>query len=178
MARLVWQQRTDNPDPDVICSTPLVHDNHVFTTAWKMNNEPLKLSADGAGKLKAGGGVLERGSEKHPGRGLVGGHVYAPMRSELGIPDFKTGKVKWKSNSPAGRGPWSRLTAAVRCGRDEAEGRPGAVGAEPGEVHRAEQGRPAEPSALQAAAGCGRSRSSPTETHLRDQEFLYCYEVK
>jgi outer membrane protein assembly factor BamB len=101
--------------------TPVVRGDYVFgANGYGAGALLLKLSADGAGGVKAEEiKFLEAGQfeNHHGGVVLVGDYLYGGSGHMKGLPaciDFKTGEVKWKESQQPGKGSAS-VAAADGC---------------------------------------------------------------
>jgi outer membrane protein assembly factor BamB len=101
--------------------TPVVRGDYVFgANGYGAGAVLLKLSADGAGGVKAEEvKVLEAGQfeNHHGGVVLLGDYLYGGSGHMKGLPaciDFKTGAVKWKEDKQPGGGS-AAVVAAEGC---------------------------------------------------------------
>jgi len=185
--QVLWTAKPKRPFDDMVVDTPLYHDGLIFTTAPGNSSEVHKVTGEG-GKFTA---ELVWSNTKlqnfHGGVVLVDGYLYGAQdgRSWKCL-DFKTGAEKWAAPRN-GVGAGSLIAADGKlyllAGKPEEEGKPGEVGliaASPDGYK--ELGRFKLPMASANRKPSGGIWAHPVlangKLYLRDQEFVFCYQVK
>jgi outer membrane protein assembly factor BamB len=166
-----------------VIPTPIVHKNYVYAAVgYGAGDVLLELSPDGDGTKaeqlypQAAMNVMDN---KHEGIVLVGDYVYGwSDRGGWTCQELKTGKTMWQSKK-LGRGSITAADGRLYC---YSEDRGTAVLIEASPEGWKEQGRFTIPK-----QSSKRSRSGGVWTHpvvangklyLRDQQLLFCYDVK
>lgn len=161
------------------CPTPIVFDDHVFTTAgYGKGGALLKLVKEGAG-VKAEEVYYQGGlKNKHGGVVRVGDHIYGDL-DESGKPwcaEVKTGKIAWSR----GEGGREKNSAAICSAEGRlyiryADGTMVLAEASPKEYREiskfqipAKTGLPSWPHPVIAGG----------RLYLREQDSLLCYDIK
>jgi outer membrane protein assembly factor BamB len=182
--RLLWRYQRSEPYGDIVASTPVVKDGYVYITACPAGGHDLvKVAADG-GTFKA---EQVYGNKKiettHGGVVLVGDNIYGcsgEKRTKWFCQDFKTGKVRWQVEDPViGKGSINYADGMLYLLGDSSA-KVGLVEASPTAWKLISHFKlPAE---SQMRLSSGRVWTHPVIAHgklyLRDQELLFCYEVK
>jgi outer membrane protein assembly factor BamB len=169
--RLLWQYGGAN-NGTANCTTPLVHDGHVFaSSAYGTGGGLAKVTADGE-RQKAEQVYFEKKMANHHG-GIVkvGDFMYGFGDGGLICMNFLTGEIKWRARS-VGKGS---LTAADGMLYLLGEGHEVALAEATPDEYR-ERGRfkiptRGRPSWAHPVVAGGR-------LYLRDQAFLTAYELK
>jgi outer membrane protein assembly factor BamB len=186
--KLLWNYKRTPDYKDVLIPTPIFHDNCVFTTdgwGFRAGCDLVQLTAAG-GTIKA--------TKKYQNQdlaNLVGGvvlvaeHVYGASESKK-TPgwvclDFKTGKVAWSDADALDIGSVSVADGNLYCyGQDSGT----VVLVEPNLTKWMEKGRFTIPgqSKLRANSPGARTWTPPViangRLYVRDQELLFCYNIK
>jgi outer membrane protein assembly factor BamB len=99
---LLWSYKREEPYPDVVCPTPICSDNLVYASAWGGGAVLLKLTAEG-NKFKAEEVYSKKEiGNRHSGVLLVDGNVFGYHEERSWVCQaFATGKVKWISKRNA-----------------------------------------------------------------------------
>jgi outer membrane protein assembly factor BamB len=178
----LWEHRRDSDYADVVCPTPIVHDNFVYVgVGYGGGSTLLKIEKDGD-KFKATQVYAQKEiASRQGGLVLVDGNVYGSHEDRCWTcQDFATGKVKWESNR--------RAVGIGSC--MYADGRLYVVAETKGEVAMFE----ASPAAYKQLAKFELPKQSTLRkprgkiwTHpvisdgklyVRDQELIFCYQIK
>jgi outer membrane protein assembly factor BamB len=180
---VLWSYKRATPFPDVVCPTPLVKDDKVYVTAWGANAELLQIVPEGkAFQAKVVWSEKEI-SNIQGGVVLVGGYVYGYHAERAWqCQDFASGEVKWAPNRRAL--PAGSLLAAdgmLYCLSEKGgKGLVALVAATPAKY--TEKGRFSLPEAAADRKSRGGVWTHPVlsdgRLYLRDQELLFCYQVK
>jgi outer membrane protein assembly factor BamB len=179
---LLWEHRRETPYADVVCPTPIVHGDQVFVSVgYNGGSALLKITKAGAGLAANPVYAMKEIGSRQGGVVLANGYVYGAHEARGWMcEEFATGKKKWESTRRAiGIGPLAY-----------ADGRLYAVSEDKGEVAMIE----ASPAAFKQLAKfrlpkestkrkqSGRIWSHPViadgKLYLRDQELIFCYEIK
>jgi outer membrane protein assembly factor BamB len=189
---LLWEYKRESPYKDIVAATPLVKGDFVFISAAGSEGgcDLIEVKKDGnafkATKVYAKPDL----ANFHGGMVLVGDHVYGATgdfgRSKWVCMEFKSGDVAWAvENRKLGKGSLTAADGYLYCLAEKEAGTDGAL-----VVHT-----PASPKdKLTVAESFGLPEASKVRpqrgglwTHpvvangklyLRDQELLFCYEVK
>jgi outer membrane protein assembly factor BamB len=166
------------PGKTAVIPTPVVHDNHVLVTAgYGVGSKMVKINQ---GNQPAD--VYENKIMKnhHGGVILVGDHVYG-YSDGIGwlCMDFKTGNQVWAERQKLGKGAIGCADGMLYC-LDEGKGTVVLTEASPAGWN--EKGRfTLEPQSATRSPQ-GRIWTHPViangRLYLRDQEFIYCFDVK
>ena len=174
----LWEDRRDTPYPDVVCPTPIVKDNLVYTSAWKAGARLVKLSPEG-GKVKADM-VYDKKEIGNAHGGLVrvgevvyGGQDLGPLECQ----DWRTGEIRWKSDAP-GSGSLTYADGRLYC--QTAAGDVALIAASPDAYKELGRFTPPRHSAHRRPSGKVWTHPvvSDGRLYLRDQELIFCYKVK
>jgi outer membrane protein assembly factor BamB len=173
---LLW--RVDFPGKTAVIPTPIVKDNFVFVTAGY--GVGCKLI-----EIKAGNQATEVYANKtmknhHGGVVLVGDHLYGHSDGVGWVcMEFKTGNQVWAERSKLGKGAVSCADGMLYC-LDEGSGTVALVEASP--KGWSEQSRFKLDPQSTIRSPQGRIWTHPVianaKLYLRDQEHIYCYDVK
>ena len=173
---LLW--RVDFPGKTAVIPTPIVKDNFVFVTAGygvgcklieiKPGNQATEVYANKLMKNHHGGVVL------------VGDHLYGHSDGVGWIcMEFKTGNQVWAERSKLGKGAVSCADGMLYC-LDEGSGTVALVEASP--KGWSEQSRFKLDPQTTIRSPQGRIWTHPVianaKLYLRDQDHIYCYDVK
>jgi outer membrane protein assembly factor BamB len=174
--KVLW--KVPFPGRTAVIPTPIVHDNHVFVTAGY--GVGCKLV-----KIKPGNEVEEVYSNKlmknhHGGVVLVGQHLYGHSDGVGWLcMDFKTGEQVWAEKEKLGKGATASADGMLYCVE---EGKGIVVLAEASPKGWSEHGRFTLDPQSTIRSSRGRIWTHPViangKMYLRDQELIYCYDVK
>ena len=179
---VLWQHRRDSDYPDVVCPTPIVHGDFVYASVGNGGGcDLLKIEKNGD-KFKATPVYNQKQiASRQGGVILVDGNVYGAHEDRAWVcQDLATGKTKWESNR-----------RAVGIGSEVyADGRLYVVGEAKGEVAMFE----ASPAGFKQIAKFelpqqstlrkprGKIWTHPVisdgKLYVRDQELIFCYQIK
>jgi outer membrane protein assembly factor BamB len=184
--RLLWYY----PHPGyttAVIPTPIVHDNYVYAAAgYGAGDVLLELKPNGNG-TKAQQLYDDQArrvmDNKHEGMVLVGDYVYGWSDRNRGVwvcQELKTGKVMWQANK-LGRGSITAADGRLYC-YSEDRGTVVLVSASPDPAGWKEEGRFTIPRHSSQRSPSGGVWTHPViangRLYLRDQELLFCYDVK
>jgi len=180
---LLWEYRKANPYPDIVCPTPIVQGDLVYMPVGHGGSCDQIQVVTNAGKFM----VKEIYSNKElcnrqGGVVLLDGNVYGATEARGWVcQDFKTGEGKWLSKRNAVG--FGSLIAADGMLYLLSENLPGTVGlVQPNPDAYKEISRFVLPLQSALRKPNGRIWTPPVisdgKLYLRDQEYLFCYEVK
>jgi outer membrane protein assembly factor BamB len=155
------------------CSTPIFWDNHVFAaSAYGTGGGLVKLTASD-GKVSAEEVYFAKQMQNHHGgMVLVDGHLYGEGGGRLTCLEFKTGKEKWREGK-TGKGSVAFADGKLYYRN---EGGP-IILAEANPEKYVELGRFNQPKRSKANAW-PHPVVANGKLYIRDQDYLYCYDVK
>jgi outer membrane protein assembly factor BamB len=170
--KLLW--RADRPGQTAVIPTPIFKDGLVFTTSgYKVGCSLFEVKADGKRFTATQVYANKDLDNHHGGVVLVGDHVYGTADRMLVCMELKTGKLVWKDRS-VGKGATAFADGMLYV-RAEGSGQVALVEATP-EGYR-EKGMLEQPERTKQNAW-----PHPVITggrlYLRDQDNLFCYDVK
>jgi outer membrane protein assembly factor BamB len=182
--KLLWRNKRAEAYPDVVCPTPICTGDLVYVSVgYGAGCELLKLVAAG-GKLKAEVLYAEREiGNKQGGVVLVGKHVYGFDEDRVWMcQELATGKIAWETER--GRKFLQAGSVLAADGKlyvlEERTGVVGLLVASPKGYK--ELGRFKLPSQSKLRKEGGRIWTHPSladgKLYLRDQELVFCYQVK
>ena len=178
--KLLWRYRREPAYDDVVIATPVVHDAHVFTTVgFGQGCDLIKLKSEGAEfqveKVYSNKNVQNRDG----GVVRVGDYLYG--HSEKGgwfCQEFKTGKTAWSERERLGRGSLTFADGRLYCCGEQGE----VVLLEATSKEWTETGRFKLPKSSKQKRPSGGVWTHPVvangRLYLRDQEYLFCFDVK
>jgi outer membrane protein assembly factor BamB len=179
--KLLWKYQRHFDD--VAIPTPIFRDGHVYVTTGPPGNgncDLIKLTRDGdhfkADKVYANK-VMRNGQG---GVVLVGDYLYGFSQRYWTCQDFKTGEAKWEDKSKKlGAGSLTCAEGMLYCYGEE-DGTVVLVEASPEKW--TEKGRFQIPQQTTHRAPNGKIWTHPVVAHgklyLRDQDLLFCYDIK
>jgi outer membrane protein assembly factor BamB len=178
--KLLWRQ----PKPEfrtAVIPTPIIHDDLVYTTdGYGIGCDQFKLTTSGdstKAERTYDKSVQKNVENKHGGVVLVGDNIYGWTDSGGGrwvCQDFKTGKIVWESKD-LGRGSITDADGHLYC-YSESDGTAVLVEASP--AGWKETGRFKIPKTVKPGSIWSHPVVANGRLYLRDQEMLYCYNVK
>jgi outer membrane protein assembly factor BamB len=186
--KLLWQE-TVGVNGTANIPTPLVRGDYVFATCGYLPRGScglVKLTAAGAGVRSEVVYKNTNLANHHGGVVLVGDHVFGYAEPDRGRDvrggwtclEFLTGKVVWSSDK-LGKGSLTAADGKLYC-YAESNGAVALVDASP--AGWAEHGRFTVPKKSARRAGGAAIRTHPVvangKLYLRDQELLFCYDVR
>jgi outer membrane protein assembly factor BamB len=175
----VWAYKRDNPFPDMICTTPIVQGDKVLITGTKAGTEVLEITKMGAGFVAGKVYSSKQMGNFNGGVIYLNGFVYGANEArDWKCLDFTNGKANW-STTDVGYGPICYVDGVFIFQSQENN-----------DVAIVE----ADPKAFKQLGGwklpqVSKLRKSNTKfwtppivaagkLFLRDQELLFCYELK
>lgn len=181
--KFLWRYDRPANRMGINCTTPLYHDGHVFAaSAYGAGGGLVKLSQDEEGGIKAEEAWFSRNMENHHGGVvLVDGTLYGSNGGNAGgylaCLDFKTGDVLWDERQPDKRRV-RKGSVAVADGRiyyrtEEGE----LILIEPSRSEFLERGRFMQPDRTRQPAWAHPVIANG-KLYVRDQDVLFCYNVK
>ena len=180
--QLLWRYDRAKAFDDVVISTPVVKDNVVaVSVGFNEGIDAVTVTPEPGGTFKAA--KLYDSKEiqnRDGGLVLVGDHLYG--HSEQGgwfCAEFKTGKVLWAEGKALARGVVSAADGRLYCAAEKG----GAVVLlDPSPEGWKEAGRFTLPAASKQRKPSGMLWTHPVvangRLYLRDQELMFCYDVK
>jgi hypothetical protein len=159
----------------------VIHDNHVYATVgFNQGCDLVKVSGDG-GRLTAQMVYSTKDVQNRDGGVvLVGAHLFGHSE-EIGwmCQEYKTGKVVWNEEKVLARGSVTFADGRLYC---VAERGGAAALVEPSVDGWKEKGRLQLPQQSRKRPQSGGVWTHPVvangRLYLRDQEFLFCFDVK
>jgi len=179
--KLLWSYRREPAYDDVVIATPVFHDSHVFATVgFGQGCDLIKLVPQG-NEIKVEKILSNKSMQNRDGGVvLVGEHLYG--HSESGgwlCQEFKTGKIVWSERGKLGRGSVTFADGNLYC-CGEKEGVVVLVEATPKGWN--EKGRLRLPRESRLRKPSGALWTHPViangRLHVRDQELLFCFNLK
>ena len=176
---LLWAYEKKRQAEEIVAATPVVHDGHVLVSGSAAGTELFKISKNGSTFTAETVWSGKQFANLHGGMVLVGNYVYgSDERRAWKCFDFATGKLMWEARKPA----VGSVIYADRClyCLSQDGGTVSLVEATPKEMKIKGQFTLPEKSRL-------RRPSAGLWTHpvvangrlyVRDQELLFCYQVK
>jgi len=179
--RTLWLYRRDPAYDDVVIATPIVHKDHVFSTVgFQQGCDLIKLVTDGK-KFDVEKVFSDRSVQNRDGGViLVGDHLYGHSEN-LGwfCREFITGKVAWSERNKLARGPVTCADGRLYCLAEKGEV---VMLVEPSPDGWREKGKMKLPRESQRRLPSGGVWTHPViangRLYVRDQELLFCYEVR
>lgn len=180
---LLWRYTRDDPYPDVVCPSPLVKDNAVYVSVGNGGSgDLLKVQGDGKSFKVELAWSEKTLANKQGGVVLIDNHVYGFSEDRnWACQDLETGQLAW---------PKKRTRQAIKAGSVIAAdgklyilaeaGTVALVDATPKEFKVTSQFNLPEESKLRKARGglWAHPSLSDGKLYVRDQELIFCYQVK
>ncbi len=180
--KFLWRYDPPANRMGINCSTPVYQDGMVFaSSAYGAGGGLVKLSKDSDGGVKAEEVYATRDMQNHHGGIiLLDGYLYGANGGNeggaLACLDFKTGKVMWDQRESAGRR--AKGSVALADGRLYYRMENGTmVLIEPSPKQYIEHGRFDQPDRSEQPAW-PHPVIANGKLYLRDQDVLFCYDVK
>ncbi len=177
----LWAYQRKPAYGDVVTATPLFNNNHVFSTVGFGEGCDLIKLIPGANGVEVEKVYSNRQMQSRDG-GVVlfDGHIYGYSESHGWMcMDFKTGKVLWSEKQALGRGSVMVADGHLYCCAEKG-GTIALIEASP--TARRETGRLTLPTESPSRPPSGGLWTHPViadgRLYLRDEEFLYCYDIK
>jgi outer membrane protein assembly factor BamB len=180
--KLLWRHNRAANGNGINCSTPIYHNGHVFaSSAYGAGGGLVKLTKDTAGEINAeevwhtrdmenhhGGVIIHDGAVYGANGGLGGGY--------LACLDLQTGKVLWDERRGERRAPKGSLALADnRLYYRTEDGTMLLI--EPNRERYVEHGRFEQPDRSDAPAWAHPVIANG-KLYIRDQDAVYCYDIK
>lgn len=180
--RLLWRTRRDSPYGTEVINTPVLKGNFVYTTVAAGNGgcELVKVAREGQG-FKVESVYFNKNLSNHHGNVIrVGEHVYGYSQSRGWVcQNFMDGKNVWEEKAALGAGSVVYADGQLYC---YAEGDGTVVLADASPQAWREAGRFKIPQQTKLRKPSGRVWTPPVvaqgKLYLRDQELLFCFDVK
>ena len=174
--KLLW--KSDFPGRTAVVPTPIVKDNHVYVTAGY--GAGCKLIKIGPGNEASDVYKNTVMKNHHGGVILVGDHLYGHSDGTGWVcQNFKTGEEVWSERSALGKGAVAHADGRLYC-LDEGSGTVVLIEAAPSGWK--EHGRFKLDPQSKIRSQQGRVWTHPVisngRLYLRDQELIYCFDVK
>ena len=177
----LWSYRRDPAYGDVVIATPVVHDNHVFSTVgFGQGCDLIKLVRNGT-EIAVEKVLSNKAVENRDGGVvLVGDYLYGHSENQGWFcMEFKTGKMMWTERNKLGHGSVTYADGNLYC-CSEKGGIVAMVEATP--KGWTEKGRLKLPQESKQRRPSGGLWTHPVisngRLYIRDQELLYCYDLK
>jgi outer membrane protein assembly factor BamB len=172
--KVLW--REEFPGKTAVIPTPIVRDNIVYVTAgYGVGCKQIKIKPDNTVETVFENKVIRN---HHGGVILVGDHVYGHAEPGWTCQDFKTGAEVWNHRG-FGKGAIGYADGMLYC-LEEGTGKVALVEASP--AGWKEQGQFTLDPQSQIRSRQGRIWVHPVisngRLYLRDQDLIYCYDVK
>jgi outer membrane protein assembly factor BamB len=169
--KFLW--RYSKPDAGINCSTPIYHNQCVYAAAaYNKGGGLVQLSRDGDDIKTEELYFHQEMQNHHGGLVLLDGYLYGEGSGQLACMEFKTGKIMWREGK-AGKG-----SIAYADGRlyYRNEGGP-IILVEANPNKYVEHGRFNQPK--RSGKACWpHPVIANGKLYIRDQQYLYCYDVK
>ncbi len=179
--RLLWRYHRSPEFDDVVIATPIVHNNHVFATVgFQQGCDLIKLVPQGneikIEKIYSNKSIQNRDG----GVVLVDGHLYGHAENQGWFcQEFATGKIVWSERDQLGRGSVTYADGHLYC-CSEKGGIVALVEASPkGWTETSHFKLPRESKNRRPSGGLWTHPVIANgRLYLRDQELLFCFELK
>jgi len=180
--KLLWTYTHAKPNEDLVIRTPIFHNNYVFTTySFGTGSDCFQLTVND-GVIKAEKVYANRNIKNEMGGVvLVGDHLYGSSRDNWVCQEFvkKKGDIVWETKRKIGNGSIIFADGQLYCFL-EGDGTVLLVNASPKEYKQNGKFKIPKESARRAVGG--KIWSHPVvangKLYLRDQELLFCYNIK
>jgi outer membrane protein assembly factor BamB len=179
---VLWTYTKKPPFPDVQIPTPLFHDGHVYVTGWDGGCDLIKLTA-ADGEIKAAKAYSNKiMSNRIGGVVRVGQHVYGSAQGKGWIcQEFKTGKLRWNKKNVLGDGSLIAADGRLFCFTED-DGVLAMVEASPEKWKETGRLEIPEKTTIVKSRPSGKVWTPPVIANgrlfLRDQDLIFCYEIK
>jgi outer membrane protein assembly factor BamB len=180
---LLWRSKRDNPFPDVVCATPLVQGNKVSVSiGYNVGSILLELTPGGK-KFKVKDVYAEPIiGNKQGGVVLLGGFLYGYNEDDRGwvCQNFADGSQRWKSNPRKSLKAGAVIAADGRLYIVDEAGNVGMVATGTDKYTELSRFKLPQKSAKRRPRGglWTHPAISDGKLYLRDQELIFCYQIK
>jgi outer membrane protein assembly factor BamB len=185
---LLWSWKRDEPYPDVVCPTPIIRGDRVYISVGEGGGcDCFQITPDGK-KFKATPVYSEKTiANKQGGVVVIGDYLYGyHEKRNWACQDFKTGKILWPKRTSRQSVKSGSVVAAdgrLYVLAEAPIGEPGTAAmldASPKGYKVISQFKLPEASKLRKSGGGVWTHPvlSDGKLYLRDQELLFCYQVK
>jgi outer membrane protein assembly factor BamB len=179
--KLLWSYERQPAYDDVVIATPVFHDNYVYSTVGFGQGCDLIKVVPRGGAIAVEKVLSDKDVQSRDGGVvLVGDHLYGHSESGGWVcQEFKTGKVVWSEREALGRGSVTCADGRLYCCAEK-----GGVVAlvEPSAEGWKEHGRLKLPRESRQRRPSGGLWTHPVvangRLYIRDQELLFCFDVK
>jgi outer membrane protein assembly factor BamB len=179
---VVWEQQRENEYADVVCPTPIVHGDYVYCTVGAGGGCDLFKIEKNGDKFRATPVYSKKMiASRQGGVVLVDGYVYGPHEDRAWMcQDLASGEIKWESNRRAiGIGPLVYADGRFYA-VSEGKGEVAMIEASPKAYKQLAKFQLPEESKLRKPRG--KVWTHPViadgKLYLRDQELIFCYQIK
>jgi outer membrane protein assembly factor BamB len=177
----LWSYRREPAYDDVVIATPVFHDNYVFSTVgFDQGCDLIKLTPED-GKISVEKILSNKAVENRDGGVvLVDGHLYGHSENKGWFcMEFKTGKILWSERESLGRGSVTYADGNLICCTEKG-GIVALLEATPkGFNEKSRFKLPGESKLRKPSGGLWTHPVvSGGRLYIRDQERIYCYELK
>ncbi|MEM6777101.1 MAG: PQQ-binding-like beta-propeller repeat protein [Planctomycetota bacterium] len=182
--KLLWKYERDSPYPDVVIPTPVYRDMKVYTSVGSAGCDLIELTKRDDGMFDVQHQYFSRNMKNDLGGFVLhGGHVYgSSARRGWVCQDFDNGDLEWFSKRV--RGSIGEGSIAYADGHlflyAEREADVALIEASPESFE--EKGRFELPEDSKLKAPSGKNWTHPViangKLYLRDQELLFCFNIK
>ncbi len=182
--KLLWNYERDRPYSDVVIPTPVYQDQYVYASVGSAGCDVIELTKQDDGSFEVTHVYFSRNMKNNLGGFVLHeSHVYGSSNRRGWVcQEFNSGDLEWYSKRV--RGSLGEGSIVYADGHlylyGEREGDVAMIEASPKGYN--EKGRFALPEESQMKAPSGRNWTHPViaggKLFLRDQELLFCYQIK
>ena len=178
---LLWENRRGSDYSDVVCPTPIVHGDYVYTSVgYNGGSTLLKIEKDGS-KFKAVPVYTKKDiASRQGGVVLYNGALFGAQEANgWECQDLATGAQKWLARRGVGIGPFIEADGRLYI-VSEQKGEVAMVDASPAAFKQLSKFNLPQQSKLRKTNG--RIWTQPVisdgKLYIRDQELIFCYKIK
>jgi outer membrane protein assembly factor BamB len=179
--KLLWRYKRETPYDDVVVATPILQDDYIFSSVGFGQGCDLIQIALEKGQFTVHKIFSNKNVENRDGgMVIVDGYLYGHSENKGWFcQEFKTGKNLWDDKDSLGRGSIAYADGMLYC---QAERGGVVVLIEASPKGWTEKGRLKLPRQSANRLPSGENWTQPVisggKLYLRDQEFIYCYDLK